>query len=82
MHKKHHKMLGEQVRTARSYMGISQADLAKKTKTAQSAISRAEKTGCGITLAQTLIEATGAELRFHHVSIVLPNGTRVTNFYG
>lgn len=65
------KVLSDILITARSRSGLTQTELARKARTKQAAISRAEKGNVSsLRWVDKVVRACGLELRFHHVSLV------------
>lgn len=76
------KMFSELLYGARTMAGLTQAALAKKLRTKQATISRAESNGVGnIRWLAKAIKACGYDIEVHHISLVKGN-TKHTRFFG
>ena len=73
--------IAEQLRTARLQAGLTQVELARKMRTKQPAISRAERGNIGSYIfAERFAQACGFALRFNHVSIEREDGFQISAF--
>jgi len=60
--------LSEMVKSARKSENITQKELAKLMNTKQESISRSDKEGYSVEMAEKALNAMGMKLAFHHIS--------------
>lgn len=68
LQKRLNKELGNAVESFRKERKLSQNQLAKKSGVYQTSISRAEKNGCGLELAEKLLKAMGGKIGINHLT--------------